>query len=305
MNTPHADLEAAAASAQEAKQVAHDDAAAITEPQETGLDPTHNKVREARLTGGISAGNRDRMINVLSPIAMLVLWEIASRTGILDARFFPAPSQIFDTLVTLVKNGTLWSNTWASLQRLFWGALLGGIPALMLGIAMGLYRPLRAIVDPLVSATYPVPKSAIMPLILLIFGLGEASKIVMVAIGVFYPVLINAVAGVREINKVYLDVGHNFGASRWQVFRTIALPGALPLIMSGVKLGIGMGLILIAIAEMIGAKSGLGYMIWNAWEVLSVETMYVGLLTIALLGFVFTIALNEIEHVLIPWRAQR
>ncbi|MEP7207209.1 MAG: ABC transporter permease [Casimicrobiaceae bacterium] len=253
----------------------------------------------------MSAGNRDRIINILSPVVLLAIWEIAVRIGALDARFFPAPSQIFDTLVTLIKNGSLWTNTWASLQRLFWGALLGGIPALLLGIAMGLYRPLRAIVDPLVSATYPVPKSAIMPLILLIFGLGEASKIVMVAIGVFYPMLINATAGVREINKVYLDVGHNFGASRWQVFRTIALPGALPLVMSGVKLGIGMGLILIAIAEMVGAKSGLGYMIWNAWEVLSVETMYVGLLTIALLGFLFTIVLNEVEHVLIPWRAQR
>src|SRR5204862_7031110 len=106
-------------------------------------------------------------------------------------------------------------------------------------------------------------------------------------IGVFYPVRINAVGGVREINKVYLDVAHNFRASRWQVFTTVALPGALPLIMSGVRLGVGMGLILIAIAEMIGAKSGLGYMIWNAWEILSVETMYVGLLVIAILGFVF------------------
>lgn len=126
-------------------------------------------------------------------------------------------------------------------------------------------------------------KSADLPLILLIFGLGEASKIVMVAIGVFYPVLINAAAGVMEINKIYLDVGRSFKASRWQVFRTIALPGAMPLIMTGVKLGVGIGLILIAIAEMIGAKSGLGYMIWNAWEILSVETMYVGLIVIALL----------------------
>ena len=299
----HADLEAASApSAHDAQEVAHHTAA---HDEADAHPPATNEVREARLRGAMSESNRDRIINVISPIALLLVWEIATRTGVLDARFFPAPSQIFDTLITLVKNGSLWSNTWMSLQRLFWGALLGGIPALLLGIAMGLYRPLRAFIDPLVSATYPVPKSAIMPLILLIFGLGEASKIVMVAIGVFYPVLINSVAGVREINKVYLDVGKNFGAGRWQVFRTIALPGALPLIMSGVKLGVGMGLILIAIAEMIGAKSGLGYTIWNAWEVLSVETMYVGLLTIALLGFLFTFILNEVEHVLVPWRTQR
>ena len=119
----------------------------------------------------------------------------------------------------------------------------------------------------------------------------------------FYPVLINTVAGVLQINRIYLDVGKNFGASRWRVLSTIALPGALPLIMTGVKLGVGMGLILISIAEMIGAKSGLGYMIWNAWEILSVETMYVGLLVIAVLGYAFTLLLDELERWVIPWRA--
>ena len=254
---------------------------------------------------GISANNRDRLISLASPILLLLLWEISVRGGALDARFFPAPSRIFETLLVLIRDGSLWANTWASLQRLFWGFLLGGVPALILGIAMGLNRPLRALVDPLVATTYPIPKSAIFPLILLIFGLGEASKIVMVAIGVFYPVLINSVTGVLEINSIYLDVGRNFGANRWQVFRTIAFPGAVPHIMSGVKLGIGMGLILIAIAEMIGAKSGLGFMIWNAWEILSVETMYVGLIVIALLGFLFSIILNEVEREIIPWKKSR
>lgn len=247
--------------------------------------------------------NRDRLISVASPVMLILLWELGARAGMLDTRYFPAPSQIFGTLVSLVESGVLWTNTAATLVRLFWGLLLGGIPALLLGIAMGLYRPLRAVLDPLVAATYPIPKSAIFPLILLIFGLDEASKIVMVAIGVFYPVLINAAAGVREINKIYLDVGRNYGADRWQVFRTIALPGAMPLIMTGVKLGVGLGLILIAIAEMVGAKSGLGFMIWNAWEILSVETMYVGLIVIALLGFLFSLALTELERYLLPWKA--
>jgi ABC-type nitrate/sulfonate/bicarbonate transport system permease component len=170
---------------------------------------------------------------------------------------------------------------------------------------MGLYRPVRALIEPLVLGTYPIPKSAILPLILLIFGLGEPSKIVMVAIGVFYPVVINTVSGVLQIPRIYLDVGQNFGANRWKMFTTIALPGALPFIMTGVKLGAGMGLILIAIAEMIGAQSGLGYMIWNAWQILSVNTMYVGLIMIALLGFVLTLILNEIERLVIPSRQDR
>jgi NitT/TauT family transport system permease protein len=183
--------------------------------------------------------------------------------------------------------------------------VLGGIPALVLGILMGLYRPVRAALEPLVAATYPIPKSAILPLILLIFGLGEASKVVMVALGMFYPVLINSMAGVMQIDRIYLDVGRNFGASRGQVFRTIALPGAMPSIMAGVRLGVGMGLILIAIAEMIGAQSGLGFMIWNAWQIMTVETMYVGLVAIAILGFVFNLILHEIERWILPWKSDR
>ena len=258
----------------------------------------------ARMRTPLSSRNRDRLLTLASPLFLLVLWEVLVRVGVIDARFFPPPSKILQQLVALAQSGELWTNTWASLRRLFWGTLIGGIPALVLGIVMGLYRPVRALVDPLVAATYPVPKSAILPLMLLIFGLGEGSKIAMVAIGVFYPVLINSTAGVLQINRIYLDVGKNFQASRRQLFRTVALPGALPFIMTGVKLGVGMGLILIAIAEMIGAKSGLGYMIWNAWEILSVEAMFVGLLVIAVLGFLFTLALNELERWIVPWAAE-
>ena len=247
----------------------------------------------------------ERAMNIVSPVFLLLIWELCARAGFIDVRFFPAPSKVFQVMYNMIQNGQLEKHVWASLQRLWWGILFGGIPALVLGIAMGMYRTLRVIVEPVIMATYPIPKSAILPLILLIFGLGEASKIVMVATGVFYPILINAMAGVLEINKIYFDVGRNFGASRWQVFRTVALPGALPLIMTGVKLGVGLGLVLIAIAEMVGAKSGLGYMIWNAWEILSVETMYVGLISIAVLGLVFTLLLNELERMIVPWKSSR
>jgi NitT/TauT family transport system permease protein len=267
-------------------------------------------VRKPARTGAFSAfalsrSNVDRVMNIASPLALLLLWEVAARVGWIDVRFFPAPSKIFQTMLQLIENGQLWIHLKASMYRLFWGFLWGGIPALILGISMGLSRTLRAVMDPLVSATYPIPKSAILPLILLIFGLGEASKVVMVAIGLFYPILINTMAGVLEINKIHFDVSKNFNAGRLQVFRTVALPGAMPLIMTGVKLGVGMGLILISLAEMVGAKSGLGFMMWNAWEILSVETMYVGLIVIAALGILFTIILNEVERYLVPWKATR
>lgn len=248
---------------------------------------------------------RERIIAVLSPLVLLALWELATRAGVLDDRFFPAPSSVASTFWEETTSGELTSNTWISLRRLLLGFVVGTVPGVALGLVMGMYRPVRVAVDPLIAATYPIPKSAILPLLLLNFGLGETSKIAMVAIGVFFPVVINTTAGVLEIDRIYHDVGRNYGAGRWQTFRTIALPGAMPLILTGLKLGIGLGLILIVIAEMIGARSGLGYMIWNAWQIFAVETMYVGLVVISLLGVLLTAALNELERVLVPWRAQR
>lgn len=244
----------------------------------------------------------DRTISILSPLILLAVWEACARTGLIDVRFFPAPSNIIKHLVEMGSSGELWRHTGASLYRLAVGFFVGAVPAIVLGLAIGLYRPVRAAFDPLISATYPIPKSSLLPLILLIFGLGESSKIAMVAIGVFFPVVINTAAGVRQIAPIFLDVGRNYGASRFNMFRTVALPGALPLIMTGIKLGAGMGLVLIAIAEMVGAKSGLGYMIWNAWELFDVQTMYVGLFVIAIIGFVMNIGFDALESVIVPWR---
>jgi ABC-type nitrate/sulfonate/bicarbonate transport system permease component len=251
----------------------------------------------------LAARRRDRILSIASPLGLLLAWELAAQTGMIDVRFFPAPSSIITKLMEMARTGELTENVLISLQRIVLGFLLGGVPAILIGIAMGIWRPIRAIVDPLIVATYPIPKSSLLPLILLIFGLGEMSKVMMVAIGVFYPMAINATAGVLQINQIYLDVGKSFKASPWDTFRTIALPGALPFIMTGVKLGAGLALILIAVAEMVGAKSGIGYMIWSAWETFAVAKMYVGLFVIALIGFAISLLLNEIERWVIRWKA--
>jgi ABC-type nitrate/sulfonate/bicarbonate transport system permease component len=251
----------------------------------------------------LAARRRDRVLSIASPLGLLLAWELAAQAGLIDVRFFPAPSSIIAKLFEMAGSGELTENVLISLQRIVLGFLLGGVPAIVIGIAMGIWRPVRALVDPLIVATYPIPKSSLLPLILLIFGLGEMSKVVMVAIGVFYPMAINATAGVLQINQIYLDVGKSFKASPWDTFRTIALPGALPFIMTGVKLGAGLALILIAVAEMVGAKSGIGYMIWSAWETFAVTKMYVGLFVIALIGFAISLLLNEVERWVIRWKA--
>jgi NitT/TauT family transport system permease protein len=250
----------------------------------------------------LKARRRERLMSIGSPLALLLTWEAAAQFGFIDIRFFPAPSAIMVVLVRMLMSGELIEHILISMQRIALGFLLGGIPAIIIGITMGISRPVRALVDPLIVATYPIPKSAILPFILLIFGLGEMSKVVMVALGVFFPIAINATAGVLQISPTYLDVGKSFKASRWDTFRTIALPGALPFIMTGIKLGAGLALILIAVAEMVGAKSGIGYMIWSAWETFAVAKMYVGLFVIALIGFGVSFLLREVERWVIRWK---
>jgi ABC-type nitrate/sulfonate/bicarbonate transport system permease component len=243
----------------------------------------------------------ERVAAILAPIGLLVLWEIAVRTCLLNPQFFPAPTTIAGQFAGMLSSGELVETTWISVRRLLIGFAIGAVPAVVIGIIMGLNRWVRTIAEPIVAATYPIPKTAIFPLLLIIFGLGESSKIAVVAIGVFFPVIVNTAAGVLGIHQIHHDVGRNFRASRLQVFRTIALPGAAPLIIAGMKLGIGMALMLIVVAEMLGGTDGLGFMIWNSWSTFRVETMYVALIVISVLGVVMTYILTEIEHRLTPW----
>jgi NitT/TauT family transport system permease protein len=180
--------------------------------------------------------------------------------------------------------------------------MIGTVPAIIIGLAMGLFSPVRAMIQPLIDATFPIPKVALLPLFIMIFGIGENSKYAIIATAVFYLVLINTVAGVRNIETIYLDVGKNFHASRLMMFTDIALPGALPMIVTGIKLGMGVALLVIVTAEFVGAKSGIGYLIWTSWQVFQVEKMYGGLIIIAVVGFLTAGLLSWLERVIVPWK---
>lgn len=245
---------------------------------------------------------RERILSSVSPIAMILLWEVLVQTRLLDVRFFPPPSGIVGTFYEMAVSGELWQSLGISLFRIFAGFLVGAVPALLLGLTMGLFPLVRATIEPVVAALYPIPKLAMLPLIMLIFGIGETSKVVTIAIGVFFLVLINTVAGVVNIDKIYLDVAKNYGASRRDFYLTIALPGAMPLIFTGLKLGMGMGLLLIVAAEMTAAKSGIGYMIWRGYQTFYMERMFVGLTIMAALGYIFSVGLDELERKVLPWK---
>jgi ABC-type nitrate/sulfonate/bicarbonate transport system permease component len=244
----------------------------------------------------------ERTLSVLSPLILLGLWEVLARVNVIDTRFFPAPSSIFGVFGQMIRSGELPTHLGISLQRIAIGFLIGAVPGVLVGLTMGLFSPVRAIIQPLIDATFPIPKIAILPLFIMIFGIGEESKYAIIATAVIYLVLINTVAGVKNIDRIYLDVGRNFHASRRMMFTDIALPGALPLVVAGLKLGMGVALLIIVSAEFVGAKSGIGYLIWTSWQIFQVEKMYVGLLVIALVGFATAIVLNALERVLVPWK---
>jgi NitT/TauT family transport system permease protein len=274
----------------------------ITQARVADVSQDRTAAEAERPKLGISSQNKERLLSIFSPFLLLILWEVLVQAGLLDKRFFPAPSSIVGTFGQLVTSGELFRHLQASIARIIIGFMLGAIPALIVGVTMGLSRWVRAFLSPMVAALYPIPKIAILPLVMLIFGLGEQSKWVIIAIGVFFLVLYNTMAGVMNIPNIYLDVGRNFGASKVQFFWTVALPGALPLIFTGVKLAAGVALLIIVAAEFVGAKTGIGYMIWQSWQTFSVETMYVGLVVISMLGYLVSLGLDELEHVLIPWR---
>lgn len=235
------------------------------------------------------------------------LWETVAQLGWIDVRFFPAPSEILRTAIKmahtthpLTGENEYFSHLFASLQRVVWGTLFGFLPGVVVGLLMGLLPTLRAFVNPLVSLTYPIPKIAILPLLLMIFGLSETTKILVIAIGVFFLVLINTLQGVSQIPQIYFEVAEVYKIGTFRRFFRIVLPGAFPYIFTGLRLGVGYGLVLIVAAEFV-SKSGLGFLIWQSWELFLVEQMYVGLVSISLLGYVLNLVLERLEKRLVPW----
>jgi ABC-type nitrate/sulfonate/bicarbonate transport system permease component len=241
-------------------------------------------------------------IAIASPLLILLVWEIVVRIHLLDARFFPAPSSVIVELVLLAQSGQLFVDIGWTLLRVVIGTLLGTIPGVVLGIFLGLSPLVRAFVQPAISALYPVPKIALFPLVMLIFGIGEASKWAIVAVAVFFQVFYSTLAGVVNIDRIYLDVASNFKASRWQTFYSVAIPGALPFIFTGFQLGLGMALIVVVIAENFGTQVGVGFLIWRSWQIFEVRDMYVGLIVVALMGYCFQLLLQRLQKAIIPWK---
>jgi NitT/TauT family transport system permease protein len=241
-------------------------------------------------------------LTISGPVLILAVWEFLSKTERIDPRFWPPPSTLWDTFVKLVEDGNLLTDVRVSLLRILGGFALGAIPGVILGLAMGLFWPVRVFLMPIAVAFYAVPKIAILPLVIIALGIGERSMLAIVAISIFFLVVLNTMGGVMEIDPSYRDVAKNFGASRLELFGTVALPGALPAIFTGLRLGLGFSLIVIVGAEFLSSKQVVGHLIWESYSILAIKKMFVGLIVTGLMGWVLTLALNLCERLVLPWR---
>lgn len=243
-----------------------------------------------------------QVITISSPLILLLIWEFCSQFSILDPRFFPAPTLILTKLIQMGESGDLFTHIYVSLTRIIIGFALGVIPAICIGLLMGMYKYFRHFFSPIIMIFMPIPTLAMLPIILILFGIGEFSKMITIAISVFFPVAINTAAGVANIDRIYLDVAKNYHANVKDFFFKIAFPGALPVMLEGIQMGQAIALLTIVAAEMIGATSGIGYLIWMNYKAFLLPEMYVGLILISFFGYFFSLLLRGLERILLPWK---
>ena len=245
---------------------------------------------------------RDFLLASLTPLLLLGCWELAARTGAVDARLFTPPTQIIGRGWEMILSGELWGNIVATTLRLVAGFVIGSALGIAAGLLMGVWRPLRAALGPTFTALYALPKIAILPLLLLIFGLTETPKVLAVVISVFFVVQINTLAGVVQIDGRILEAARAYRATGWKLFRYVLLPGATSAIMTGLRVAAGMSVIVITAVEFVASNDGLGYLIWNSWQLFQPKDMYVGLITVSIIGALMTGLIIMLEKVLLPWQ---
>lgn len=236
-----------------------------------------------------------------SLLGLVVLWQGLYGLGWLP-EYLLGPSVIAAQFGEMVTSGELFGHLRSSLVRSYTGFLAGSLLGIGLGLLSGISRRAEDLFNPLISLTYPIPKIAILPLILLWLGFGELSKVTIVAISSFYQVAISTFAGVRSVDPILVRAAMDCSASELQILRKVILPAALPSVFAGLRLGLGVSLIVVVAAEFVAAKFGIGYLIWSSAEIFQTERMMGGIIVTSVLGFGFTLILKALERAAIPWQ---
>lgn len=250
------------------------------------------------------------LLSALATVVMVgVFWYLASANGWVSKVFLPSPEKVLGAFGKLIEVGyvdsTLWQHAAASLGRVFAALLFSVAIAVPVGLAIATSPVGRGILDPLIEFIRPLPPLAYLPLIIIWFGIGEPSKVLVIALAMVAPIAISTAAGVRSASLSQLNAARSFGASRLQVLLHVQVPSALPSILTGVRIALGAGWSTLVAAELVAASRGLGFMIQSAAQFLVTDVVIVGIFVISALAFAFELLLRLAEKLLIPWSGRR
>jgi sulfonate transport system permease protein len=242
-----------------------------------------------------------RLTPWLVPTALIATWQIGASYGLVSTRFIPAPSDVLAAGWRLGLSGELWTNIKVSFARAVAGFVVGGGIGFALGLANGVSTLSERLTDATLQMVRNVPHLALIPLVILWFGIEEESKLFLVALGVFFPVYVNTLHGIRSVDPQLIEMGRVYGMSPWALFRRVVLPGALPSIFVGLRYALGIMWLTLIVAETISASSGIGYMAMQAREFMLVDVVVLAILIYAALGKLADSATRLLERVFLAW----
>ncbi|MDD2089375.1 taurine ABC transporter permease TauC [Pseudomonas guariconensis] len=249
-----------------------------------------------------------RWISALTLASLLLAWWLVTAAGWIEPLFLPSPADILAKAWTLLTRGymdaSLWQHLCASLGRIGLALVAAALTAIPVGLAIGHNRVARGILDPLIEFYRPIPPLAYLPLIVIWCGIGELSKVLLIYLAIFAPIAIATATGVRTVDPAKLRAAQSLGATRAQLIRHVILPSALPDILTGIRIGLGVGWSTLVAAELIAATSGLGFMVQSAAQFLVTDVVVLGILLIALIAFALEMGLRALQRKLVPWHGQ-
>ncbi|EFB6636617.1 taurine ABC transporter permease TauC [Escherichia coli] len=253
--------------------------------------------------------SRQVTLSIGTLAVLLTVWWTVAALQLISPLFLPPPQQVLAKLLTIAgpqgfMDATLWQHLAASLTRIVLALLAAVVIGIPVGIAMGLSPTVRGILDPVIELYRPVPPLAYLPLMVIWFGIGETSKILLIYLAIFAPVAMSVLAGVKSAQQVRIRAAQSLGASRAQVLWFVILPGALPEILTGLRIGLGVGWSTLVAAELIAATRGLGFMVQSAGESLATDVVLAGIAVIAIIAFLLELGLRALQRRLTPWHGE-
>lgn len=257
---------------------------------------------EVRFRGGGFAPKSHRWIGLAVFVFLITIMEIGTRSGWISALTLPMPSDVLATFGELWESGLLFKHLVPSLSRLAVGAAIGASVGIVAGVLIGLFSYARAGIVPLVAAIFPIPKIALLPLFVIWFGIDETSKYALIAFGTFTPTVVATYGAVDNVDRSLIRMGQSFGLSWFSIVRKIVLPGAMPGILSGLRISLAIAIILLVAAEMLGAEYGIGAYILEAGSLYDLERLFAGVVILSLLGVILSTVIGFIERRLLGWR---